>query len=563
MIKLINNWISPIPAYMKPKVLYMFSLIIISAFVELFSIGSIIPLFIYMFGENVKSENFTIIILENLANNLGFVKLILLFIFVYFLKSVYLIYFNYFKCMFIRDLENYLTNTLFEKYHFLDLSSFKKIPSGEIIRNLTKEITLYCSGFSSFIYLLSELLILLIFIILLLFVDIKITIAVLSILSLFGLILLKFTFSKLSNLGITRAKAEKDKVQNILGFINLFPETKLYKALPTIKTVFSNFTSSASTSMALFNFIGQIPRIFMELAAFSVLGIILIISHFYNYSDQKMLILVSIFGIVGLRILPSVNRLVNTSQVVRFNSTSKEIIDNIFISIEEKINQKNGKDIYPKIGRTNEKNTKLEIKKLSYSFDRNDKPLFNNLSFIALANEPVCIIAPSGKGKSTLLEVISGLRNPDSGEVLYHNNKENNDYPIKIGYVGQKVFLFPATIRENLLFGNNLYVDDEDIWKSLKISGMYNFIKKIGLNFQVREGGNSFSGGQIQRLGIVRAILKKPDLLILDEVTSGLDKKIEFRIIKDLHKHFSKSIIIHASHSQIVKENCKQQILLK
>ena len=129
MRRLIKNWISPIPKYMKPKVLCMFLLIIISAFVELFSIGSIIPLFIYMFGENVKSENFTIIILENLADNLDFVKLILLFIFAYFLKSVYLIYFNYFKSMFIRDLENYLTNTLFEKYHLIDLSSFKKISS--------------------------------------------------------------------------------------------------------------------------------------------------------------------------------------------------------------------------------------------------------------------------------------------------------------------------------------------------------------------------------------------------------------------------------------------------
>ncbi len=562
MRRLIKNWISPIPKYMKPKVLCMFLLIIISAFVELFSIGSIIPLFIYMFGENVKSENFTIIILENLADNLDFVKLILLFIFAYFLKSVYLIYFNYFKSMFIRDLENYLTNTLFEKYHLLDLSSFKKISSGEIIRNLTKEISLYCSGFSSFIYLLSELLILLIFIILLLFVDIKVTIAVLTILSFFGLILLNFTFSKLSNLGTTRAKAEKDKVQNILGFINLFPETKLYKALPTIKPVFANFTSSASTSMALFNFIGQIPRIFMELAAFSVLGIILIISHFYNYSDQKMLILVSIFGIVGLRILPSVNRLVNTSQVVRFNSTSKEIIDRIFKSIEEKINKRNLRYVYPKVVRTNEKISKLEVKKLSYSFDKNGKPLFKKLSFIAVVNEPVCIIAPSGKGKSTLLEVISGLRIPDTGDVIYHKNK-TTDNPINIGYVGQKVFLFPATIKENLLFGNNSSVEDDDIWKSLKICGMYKFVKNIGLNFQVNEGGNSLSGGQVQRLGIARAILKKPNILILDEVTSGLDNKIELKIISDLHKFMSKSIIIHASHSQIVKSNCKQQIVLK
>ena len=74
---------------------------------------------------------------------------------------------------------------------------------------------------------------------------------------------------------------------------------------------------------------------------------------------------------------------------------------------------------------------------------------------------------------------------------------------------------------------------------------MYKFVKNIGLNFQVNEGGNSLSGGQVQRLGIARAILKKLKILILDEVTSGLDNKIELKIISDLHKFMSKSIIIH------------------
>ena len=563
MTKLIKNWISPIPKNMKPRVFWMFSLIIIAAFVELFSIGSMFPLLIYMFGETKDSQNYTLQIFEQFAHYFGFIKLILLFVFIYFLKAMYLVYFNYFKSMLIRDLENHLTNTLFEKYHYLDLSSFKEISSGEIIRNLTKEISLYCSGFASFIYLLSETFILLILTILLLLVDIKATIAVLTILSLFGLVLLKVTFNKLSNIGASRAKAEKDKVQNILGFINLFPETKLYKALPVIKPLFAAVTFSASNSMAWFSFIGQIPRIFLELAAFSVLGILLIVSYLNEYSDQKMLILVSIFGVVGLRVLPSVSRIVNTSQVVRFNSISKEIIDKIFINIDKKITQEKAKTNHPRIIKSVDKFPKLEIKNLSYSFDKKNNPLFKNLSFSVFSDEPVCVVAPSGKGKSTLLEVISGLRTPETGEVLYHNNKKIYDKVIDIGYVGQKVFLFPATIRENLLFGNNSSVNDDNIYKSLKICGMYNFVKNIGLNFEVKEGGNSFSGGQVQRLGIARAILKRPDILILDEVTSGLDNKIELKIIRDLHRYMSKSIIIHASHSQIVKANCKKVISIK
>jgi ATP-binding cassette, subfamily B, bacterial PglK len=563
MIKFVKKWIAPIPKKMKPRVFYMFLLIITSAFVELFSIGSIFPLLIFLFGETPETKYFSLLFFEKIADYLGFVKLISLFIIIYFLKSIYLIYFNYYKCNLIRDLEVHLTNSLFEKYHQLDFSTFRKIPSGEIIRNLTKEISLYCSGFASFIYLFSEAFILIILLGLLLFVDIKATLSVLLVLSLFGLLLLKVTFSKLSNLGATRAKAEKNKVQNILGFINLFPETKLYKALPNIKPFFASFTYSASKSQALFNFIGQFPRIFMELAAFSVLGILLIISFFYQYSDQKMLILISIFGVVGLRVLPSVSRLVNTAQVVRFNSVSKEIIDQIFINIENnaKLERKKKPAFNFKI--SNDNNLYLEIKNLTYSFVRGTKPLFENLSFKAISGCPVCVSAPSGKGKSTLLEVISGLREPNSGDIILYTKKKNAESDFNIGYVGQKVFLFPSTIRDNLLFGNKNNLEDDDIWHSLKICGMYTFVKKIGLSFEVSEDGNTFSGGQIQRLGLARALLKKPDLLILDEATTGLDKKIESDVIKKLHKHLSKSIIIHASHSLIVKENCKQEFIIK
>jgi len=452
---------------------------------------------------------------------------------------------------------------LFEKYHDLNFSEFSKIQSGEIIRNLTKEISLYCSGFASFIYMLSETFILFILLMLLLYVDIKATLAVIVILTIFAFLLLKITFSRLSNLGQLRAKAEKDKVQNILGFIRLFPETKLYQALPSIKPLFSSLTATASKSQALFNFFGQIPRIFLELAAFSVLGILLIVSFYYNYSDQKMLILISVFGVVGLRVLPSISRLVNTAQVVRYNTTSKNIIDNIFLNIDKisKSDKKNNPHIY--IKNSNKTHSLLEINNFSFSFSKKSKLLFEKLTFKVKSGNPVCISAPSGKGKSTLLEVISGLREPNSGNMVFHKAQNNESIKPKIAYVGQRVFLFPASIKENLLFGNKLQISDNEIWQSLKVCDMYSFIKNIGLNFEVDEDGNSFSGGQIQRLGLARAILNKPNILILDEVTAGLDEEIEKKVIENLHEFLNKAIVIHASHSQIVKVNCTEEIILK
>ena len=560
---MIKNWINITPSFMKLKVYYLLLLIIISAVVELCSIGSIFPLIINLLGDSSDNKDSIFQVFRQISDYLGFVNLILLFIFIYFLKSLYLIYFNFFKSHLIRDLENYLTNKLFAKYHDLDFEDFRKIHSGEIIRNLTKEISLYCSGFASFIYFVSETIILFTLLILLFYIDTKATLAVIVVLGILGYVLIQITFKRLSHLGDLRAKAEKDKVQNILGFIRLFPETKLYNALPNIKKLFANFTSTASTSQALFNFLGQIPRIFMELTAFSVLGVLLIISHYFNYSDQEMLILISVFGVVGLRVLPSVSRLLNTAQVLRYNTTSKIIIDNIFSSIEKNISNKRGKKSKLTLKISNKNFSTLELDNISYSFTNEMTNIINKVSLRATSGNPVCISAPSGKGKSTLLEILAGLRMPHNGDIIFHNSKNKKITKPKIAYVGQKVFLFPETIKANLLFGNKLKVDEEKIWHSLYICDMDKFVKNIGLNSKVEEDGNTFSGGQIQRLGLARAVLKYPDILILDEVTSGLDKSIEKTVIKRLHDSLKEMIIIHASHSSIVKNNCKQIISLK
>lgn len=109
---MIKDWVKVIPSFMRFKVCYLLLLIVISAVVELFSIGSIFPLIINLLGDSSDNKHSIFQVFRQISDYLGFVNLILLFILIYFLKSLYLIYFNYFKSHLIRDLENHLTNKL-------------------------------------------------------------------------------------------------------------------------------------------------------------------------------------------------------------------------------------------------------------------------------------------------------------------------------------------------------------------------------------------------------------------------------------------------------------------
>ena len=200
-----------------------------------------------------------------------------------------------------------------------------------------------------------------------------------------------------------------------------------------------------------------------------------------------------------------------------------------------------------------EKISKIIISDLSHNFGR--KKVFKDLSLKLGTGNPIVIKGESGVGKTTLANLISGIYNPDGGKIEYIGKRTSRKYDStnhmpRIGYVTQDIYLFKDTVKNNLTSGQK--ISEKKLWTVLDEVGASDFIKSVGgLDVQSMEAGRSLSGGQKRRLGIARVLLTDSDILIFDELTSGLDNRNK-KIIIDLINKLSKThIIICISHEKM------------
>ena len=172
--------------------------------------------------------------------------------------------------------------------------------------------------------------------------------------------------------------------------------------------------------------------------------------------------------------------------------------------------------------------TAVEFNDVCLRYGASEEDSLSNISFTVKKGETVGIIGGTGSGKSSVVNMIPRFYDAFSGQVMV-DGINVKDYPLftlrqKVGVVPQKAVLFNGTIRENLLWGNE-NASDEDIYEALKISQAIDVVegRRKGLDSEVAQGGKNFSGGQRQRLTIARALVRKPEILILDDSASALD----------------------------------------
>ena len=197
-------------------------------------------------------------------------------------------------------------------------------------------------------------------------------------------------------------------------------------------------------------------------------------------------------------------------------------------------------------------NKKIEISNLNFEYVKNF-PVLNDISIDINKGQTTAIVGSTGSGKSTLIKLILRLYDSTSGEIKF-DGKNIRDLELdslrnKIGLVSQDIFLFEGTVFENIAYGN-LDAKDEEVWEAAKLSESDKFINLLPNkeNTIVGERGQKLSGGQRQRISIARAILKNPEILILDEATSAVDNETEAAIQRSINTLKEGRTVIAIAH---------------
>ena len=216
----------------------------------------------------------------------------------------------------------------------------------------------------------------------------------------------------------------------------------------------------------------------------------------------------------------------------------------------------NLKNTTPTIDNGNEKltnfNKKIEISNLNFEYVKNF-PVLNDISININKGQTTAIVGSTGSGKSTLIKLILRLYDSTAGEIKF-DGKNIRDLELdslrnKIGLVSQDIFLFEGTVFENIAYGN-LDAKDEEVWEAARLSESDKFINLLPNkeNTIVGERGQKLSGGQRQRISIARAILKNPEILILDEATSAVDNETEAAIQRSINTLKEGRTVIAIAH---------------
>ncbi len=440
-------------------------------------------------------------------------------------------------------------------------------PSSKSITIITSKIGALVLVISKYLQGLTSIIIITFILVSLIFIDKSIALTTFTI---FGIIYLTIAYSlknKLINISKTISLSSEIMVKTIQEGLSSIREIILDGNQKKYLSIFKSADFPVRIGYAKNTFFALFPRYVLE-----TIGIIIISLIAYNLttSSSQQLTSITFLGTLALgiqKILPAIQLAYTAWSEI--NGYSRSCID-IFDIINDENNE------YKNIGFVEKLTTfkKLEFKNVSFRYSNDSKYILEDISFTIHSGEKVGIIGITGSGKSTLIDLIMGLLMPTKGEIFINDRKIDNDQNLAllyswrraIAHVPQNIFLSNGTIEENISFGYEEYNPNiEDIKFAADISCISEFINKLPLKYKsfVGERGVKISGGQIQRIGIARAVFKNKNILILDEATSSLDEKTEKDVIKNIENNGISNTLLMISHRPSTIKNCNRVFEVK
>ncbi len=534
-------------------------LLLIGMFLEIFGLGLVFPFIISLLDpEKLSGIEF----LNELISYLGipktynFTKVFLtLLVFVYFIKTIFMIFLAYKQNEFISNITANLSNRLYKTYLNQSLEFHNKNNSSRLIKNIQIEVSYFKSFCMSYITIAIEMSLAISIFMTLILVESTGAIFIGVYFIVLSFIYYQLVKPVIMRWGIERENIVKKISKTLVEGISSIRELILFQAINSYVNIYQGHNKqlvSINTKNGTFQ---QIPRLFLEL--FAIVGIVVFIFALL-LSGQNNTYIVSIIGVfiaATFRLIPSVNRVLNAFQNIKFYTPSIDLIHKELFNNTSEMNIIEDQEL--------DFNSRIEIQDLYFKYLK-DEPSWNIESINLLINKGdfIGIKGSSGSGKSTLIDLLVGLNEPDKGNFLIDGKSKilnNPNWRKQIGYVSQNVVLIDDTILQNIALGKDLNkINFENINDVIEKAGLKEFIGtlKEGFNTIVGERGVQLSGGQRQRIGIARALFQNPKILLLDEATSSLDNETEKKIMNSITLLKGQLTIILVAHRLSTLNNC-------
>ena len=542
----------------KKKLILITFLTIFRSIFELLSISLVIPLLSFLVNFDAFRSKLVVKIplLEDFTKNDLIILFIFLFILVYFLKTLFLFFYNFFRIKFCNSLYVELTEKILNNYFGRNYFFFLNNNSSKFVRNISSETNLFGFGVvGSLIDIFSQIIIIFTFCFFLIIYNFN-TLYVILLISSFGLIIVIINNKKLKQWGEIRQHHIGQLIKKLTEIFGSIKEIIIYqKKFLFISDIKNHLSKTAESTAKRDVFLSLSAPLIEFLCVFIFLLFFLFLTLASEILFEEIIILFGVFAFASVKLLPTFLQIIRSTQLLRYNHAN---INLIF----DEVTQNKNNYILKNISEIINEVKKIIFENVSFSYSHSEKNILKNLNFEINAGDKIGIIGETGSGKTTLTNLISGLIEPSEGKILVNGLEYSNcNFFGQLGYVSQNVYLFDDTILSNITFEKKISKEQEiKLNRILEQLNLRNLVQDSPdkLNMVIGERGGKLSGGQIQRIGIARALYKNPNILLLDEATSSLDEETEEIILKNIFSLMKNKILIFSTHRKKVLDYCNK-----
>jgi ATP-binding cassette subfamily C protein len=558
------------------KYLLLLALMLLVAVLEAFGVGAILPFLAALSApEKLLGDDRVVRVLGvlNLAPDPATLVPIMggVVIGIFVLKGALTVLSNWVQARVLHGHRAWLSRTLFARYLTMPYSLYLNRNTAHVLHVISGVTAAFATAFMpALLLLISESMVCTAIIVLLLFVSPMVTIAAVTFLGLIGGGYVLFAKQRLSFIGRTQNEATKALNKNVIEGLGSIKETRILGAEAYFLRRFDRLARMYMRQSVRLNVMNNSPRPIAEaLFVTIILGIVIALT-LTTRDIQGQLPVLLLFGVAFLRLLPSFNRIVYAYGIVRVQHVALDILFGELREIAQSGAQSNveGKRRATLPGALNFKEA-LEVVDLSFTYPGQATPALDRVSIKVRKGETIGLVGRSGSGKTTMVDVILGLLQPQTGDIRVDGTsilRCHDAWQGAIGYIPQSIYLTDDTIRRNIAFGVEDHdIDPKRLSAALNAAQLSAFVESLpaGLDTVVGDRGVRLSGGQRQRVGIARALYHDPEILILDEATSALDVETESAVAGALTAVLSNKTLIVIAHRLSTVRDCDRLYVIE